>query len=207
MNDPILASFLDHQYREALELAGKSDLLDLAPLGPKPYQFYALRFSCKGLVRTGADIVESECSEVAIQFPDDYLRRAHPAQVLTWCKPANAFHPAIGYPFICPGHLYPAESFVELIYQCFDIITWRKVNMSEHNALNQEAAAWARANQNRFPIDPRPLVRRRWKITTADSPVQTAGRGKSRSDSNPDQEPWKGNEPNDHKLGSNRGAR
>ena len=49
---------------------------------------------------------------------------------------------------------------MDLIYQVFEIITYHKVTMTEKDALNWEACAWARQHKDRFPIDSRPLRRR-----------------------------------------------
>ena len=99
---------------------------------------------------------------VGIGFHDGYLRAADPCRVLTWLWPRNVFHPNISdrAPFICVGHLVPGTSLVDILYQCFEIITYHKVTMREDDALNKDACAWARQNQHRFPIDPRPLKRR-----------------------------------------------
>ena len=65
---------------------------------------------------------------------------------------------AFGAPFICPGRIVPGMSLVDLLYQVYEILTYQK--LTTHDALNREAAAWARANQGRFPTDRRPLKRR-----------------------------------------------
>jgi hypothetical protein len=72
------------------------------------------------------------------------------------------FHPNISdkAPFICVGKLAPNTPLVDILYQCFEIITYNKVTMREDDALNTEACVWARENQHRFPIDRRPLKRR-----------------------------------------------
>jgi hypothetical protein len=72
------------------------------------------------------------------------------------------FHPNISdkLPFICVGKLAPNTPLVDILYQCFEIITYNKVTMREDDALNMQACVWARENQHRFPIDRRPLKRR-----------------------------------------------
>ena len=124
---------------------------------------YLVRFHCKGLVRDGGGaVLEADRFDVGVWFPSDYLRRAAPPQVLTWLGPRNVFHPNISdqAPFICVGHLSPGTPLVDLIYQCFEIITYNKVTMREDDALNKDACAWARHNLHRFPVDSRPLKRR-----------------------------------------------
>lgn len=165
MADKIFEAFLERQYEEGLALAAKSDLLELYPaITPDglPPQDYLARFRCTGLVRFGAEVCAWDCFEVMIYFPVDYLRVANGFQVLSWCYPKEVFHPNISdkSPFICIGRLAPGTSLVDLLFQCWEIITYNKVTMREDDALNREACAWARLNQHRFPVDRRPLKRR-----------------------------------------------
>jgi hypothetical protein len=166
MADRIYESFLARQFEEGMALAAASDLLELAP-GPShaglPPDRYVATFRCKGLARAaGGRVVEREEFHVGVWFPPDYLRRADPFEVLTWLGPREVFHPNISdrAPFICVGRLAPNTPLIELLYRCFEIITYRKVTMREDDALNREACAWAREHQRRFPVDRRPLKRR-----------------------------------------------
>jgi len=166
--DPVLEGFLARQFEEGMALAGASDLLELAAVDGAPPNRYLARFRCKGLVRSQAGKVEeADRFEVGIWFPSDYLRRAEPWQVLTWLGPRRVFHPNISdrLPAICVGRLVPGTPLVDLLYQCFEIITFRKVTMREDDALNPEACAWARDHRQRFPVDGRPLKRRALKLT------------------------------------------
>jgi len=163
MADKIFEAFLKRQHEEGTALAESSDLLDLYPVGGDPPDRYVAQFRCKGLTRTADfEVAESDVFEVGIWFPSDYLRRADPFQVLTWLGPWNVFHPNISdkAPFICIGKLAPNTSLVDILYQCFEIITYNKVTMREDDALNADACRWSRDNQRRFPIDRRPLKRR-----------------------------------------------
>ena len=159
----IAERFLQRQLEEGLALAAASDVVDLLPLDGPPPTNYIARFSCTGLVRSlSGEIVEANEFVVGIGFHDGYLRAADPSRVLTWLWPRNVYHPNISdrAPFICVGRLVPGTSLVDILYQCFEIITYHKVTMREDDALNKDACAWARQNQHRFPIDPRPLKRR-----------------------------------------------
>ena len=168
--DTVLEAFLARQYEEGMALATASDLLELEPIDGPPPQRYLARFRCKGLVRSpDGEIVETDRFEIGIWFPSDYLRWAEPWQVLTWLGPRQVFHPNISdrLPAICVGRLVPGTPLVDLLYQCFEIITYNKVTMREDDALNHAACAWARDNRHRFPIDRRPLKRRALKLTVA----------------------------------------
>jgi hypothetical protein len=161
MQDKIFEAFLNRQYEQGMALAQASDLLELVPLDGPPPQHYVAVFRCQGLVRSGqGEPSEADRFEVGIWFPDDYLRHAEPSQILTWLGPLHVFHPNIRPPFICFGRLTPGTSLVDILFQCFEIITYNKVTMREDDALNPDACVWARRNQHRFPIDRRPLKRR-----------------------------------------------
>jgi hypothetical protein len=177
MPDRILNAFLTRQYEEGMALAGASDLVELAPIGVLPPQRYVAQFRCTGLCRTpDGEIERMTRSEVGICFPDDYLRRTDPYQILMWLGPRNAWHPNISdrVPLICLGRLGPGTRLTDILYQLFEIITYQRY--STHDALNASAAAWARANQERFPIDPRPLKRRRVAFTVDPEGSEVAAR-------------------------------
>lgn len=168
INDKVLERFLEAQNREGLGLARESDLLEIYPQGTPPVQCWVARFRCKGLVtdRYG-HIAEADDFAVGIYFPNDYLRRVNPVEVLTWLNPSRPYHPNIaggGLPLICVGRITPGMGLVELLYQIFEMITYRKVTMSERDALNRAACRWARHHTQLFPIDRRPLKRRRMHI-------------------------------------------
>lgn len=164
MVDPILEAFLDEQAQQGAQLARQSDLLELVPLAKDRY---VARFLCKGLIRNrSGEVVEAEGWEVGMRFPSDYLRHVNPFEVLTWLHPIDAWHPNIRAPAICAGWIPPGTELVDLLYQCFEIITY--VNWASHDPLNAEAAQWARNNQHRFPVDRRPLKRRQLHVEISD---------------------------------------
>ena len=161
--DRVLAAFLGRQFEEGMALAAASDLLKLVPVDGPLRQRYLAEFRCTGLVQADSgEIVEADRFLLGIWFPEHYLHEADPFTVLTWLDPLRIFHPNISNraPFICIGWLTPGTPLVDLLYRCFEIITYNRVTMREDDALNKEACAWARRNQHRFPVDPRPLKRR-----------------------------------------------
>ena len=161
MSDRVLTAFLARQREEGMALAAASDLLELVPVDGALGQRYLADFRCTGLIQTeSGQIVEADRFVLGIWFPHHYLREADPFHVLTWLEPRRIFHPNVSPPFICVGRLAPGTPIVDLVYRCFEIVTYNKVTMREDDALNREACAWARRNQHRFPLDRRPLKRR-----------------------------------------------
>ena len=176
MTDLVLDGFLERQHEEGLALSAASDLLDLEPEPADPPARYLARLRCEGLVRSPSGEIETASHfMVGITFPDDYLRRVNPAEVLAWLGPPNVFHPnIIGMPpVICAGPISPGTPLVDLLYRVFEITTYQRLTMREDNALNHQACVWARQHQDRFPIDARPLKRRLLDLT-APTPTEAA---------------------------------
>jgi hypothetical protein len=170
MTDPVMHGFLRRQYEDGLALACESDFVHIATPG-RPADRFLVRFTCQGLVKDGDRPVETASDFlVGIWFPPDYLRTADPFQVLTWMGPRHVWHPNISAeaPFICVGRLTPGTGLVDLIYQCWEIITWTKKTIREDDALNKAACQWARANLHRLPVDTRPLKRRALNVNARD---------------------------------------
>lgn len=160
--DPIYESFMARQLEEGMALAEASDLLRLHIPPMAPPHFIA-EYRCNGLVR-GEDGEIREASEfvVGIWFPPDYLRRSEPFECLRLLTPRGVWHPNVSLdaPLICIGRLTPGTALVDILYQIFEILTWNKFNPRENDSLNRTACAWARQNQDRFPVDHRPLKRK-----------------------------------------------
>jgi hypothetical protein len=169
MQDNVFQGFLKQQFAQGMKLSAESDLLDLQPLaaGSDPPNRYLAKFYCKGMVRgEGGEIVEASEFHVGIWFPSDYLRHVRPFETLTWLHPFNAWHPNVLPPAICVGKIPAGTELVDLLYQAFEIITFN--TWASHDALNKDAAQWARNNQDRFPIDRRPLKRRALQVIVQD---------------------------------------
>ena len=160
-SDPIFRAFLGRQAEEGLALAQASDILDLEclPTG----QHFVAHYTCRGLVKDRGGMVREAASfHVGVFFAADYLRSVNPFKTLTLFDPLNTYHPnvAFGAPFLCVGRIAPGMPLADLLYQAYEILTYQKLTSREDDALNKEACRWARANQERFPIDRRPLKRR-----------------------------------------------
>ncbi len=159
--DDVLTRFLRYQHEQAMALSAASDLVDLVPVGPADVPaMYLVNYRCKGLIRRHGEVVEHDSFVVGIHIPEDYLCRFDTARVLTWCEPLDIRHPNIRPPYVCVGNMSPGTALADLVFQCFEIVSYVNVEMREHNALNREACSWARRNRHRFPVDRRPLKRR-----------------------------------------------
>jgi hypothetical protein len=167
VTDPILENFLATQLREGMALCAESDIAELVPVLGAPPRRYLLHLRCRGLAGSADQLRDVDHFTFGLQLGDDYLRTVNPIQVLTLLDPTDCFHPNIapgGHPMIppgvvCPGRIHPGMPLVNLIYQAYEIVTFNR--WSSHDGLNAEACAWARNNQTRFPLDPRPLRRPR----------------------------------------------
>ena len=171
MSDRPYESFLRQQQREGQELAAASDILSLAPESADPPSRYMALFNARGLVESGSGKIEVfDFFTVQIWMPPDYLLKAEPAQVLTYLGPhPRPWHANIRPPFICL-HLRPGTPLVSLLYALFETWTW-SLFATRDDGLNRAAAQWARAQDpKRFPIDRRPLKRRRLNLEVTSQP-------------------------------------
>jgi hypothetical protein len=160
IGDAVFQRFMDRQYEEGMALARSSDLVRLEVSPIVPPHFFAV-FHCDGLVQDGAGMIRKANEfRVAVWFPPDYLRHADSFDVLRILT-RHVWHPNVSLelPLICVGRLAPGTSLVDILYQVYDILTYQKYNPREYDSLNRAACAWARANQDRLPIDRRPLKR------------------------------------------------
>ena len=174
--DRVLQGFLSRQFDDAMALNAASDLVTVLPIDERLIaraagvpgadeagspRHYLARFTCTGLVRSAAgEIVEAHEFHVGVFFASGHVRRVNPFQLVTWLGPPNVFHPNINPPHICIGRLVPGIPLVDILEQCCELISFRKLTMREDDALNRDACVWARRNQSRFPIDQRSMTRR-----------------------------------------------
>lgn len=160
MRDHVFESFLRQQYREGMELAAQSDLLDLLAQQGELSQKYIAEFRCRGLVSDGTgEVREDSFFAVGIYFGSDHLRRVEPLQLCTWLHPITVWHPNLRPPVVCVGHVTPGIGIRDILYQLFEIVSWNNITIREDDALNHAACRWARAHPDRYPVDTRPLKR------------------------------------------------
>lgn len=158
--DPILRKWLMNQERAWELFAPETDIVSLQGIREDGVcRRYIAEFRCNGLIRVpGHEPEVADLFGVGIYFGDNHLRKAEPLGMCWLLGPENTFHPNIRHPIVCPGHVWTGITLKDLVYQVYSILTYQ--NMSLDDCLSEGAAAWARDNRHRFPIDTRPLKRR-----------------------------------------------
>src|SRR5271169_7257223 len=169
MSDKTYESFLRQQQVDALALAKASDVMTIMPEPSELPARYVAVYNARGLVQTGSGSIDSfDCFAAQIWMPPDYLLRAEPPEVFTYLGPhPRPWHPNVQPPYICII-LRPGTPLVNLLYALYELWTW-SLRATRDNGLNPAAAQWARAQDpGRFPIDRRPLKRRRLNLEVHD---------------------------------------
>ncbi len=161
--DRILASWLRRQESDWQAFADQTDLVIIIPDDAEsPCRRFVAQFMCKGLIRQlNGEIVEADHFVAGIYFGEDHLRQINPVQMV-WMLTPNVWHPNVYGPALCTGHLRPGVGLIDILYQIHSILTYQNLNLVDF--LNPQAADWARENMSRFPIDSRPLKRRRFHM-------------------------------------------
>jgi hypothetical protein len=164
-NDNIFQEFLRRQYHEGMALMADSDILELLPVTGPGSDRYVAEYFCRGLIQNDAGaIVEHNHFAVGIWFPGDYLRRPDVSAVVSYLGPSpRPWHPNIRAPFVCL-HITPGTPLVSILHGCYELFTWSLKNTGDEG-LNHAASQWARhQDPSWFPIDRRPLRRRRLRL-------------------------------------------
>jgi hypothetical protein len=162
LGDP-RAGWLRADFDAGLALACESDIVSVEAVDGPPPERVLVELRCTTLVRAGSGaILEARRVLLGVRFSSDYLRCVdRPQDVLTVLEPENIWHPNVLAPAICIGPIDAGTSIVHLIFRAYEVVTYQRFTPVEYNSLNPAACAWARANLQRFPVDPRPLRRRR----------------------------------------------
>jgi hypothetical protein len=165
MIDKVLQTFLEKQQRAGAELAANSDILTLTPQ-PSPFDVpvqYLAEYGSRGVLcePDGRIHVAETSFAVGITFGPEHLRKVDPFRLLTMVSPNNVFHTNTRGFVVCCGRAQPGVELVDLLYFAYELIGFH--NFSIVDALNHEAATWARHHQHLFPVETRPLRRPRAK--------------------------------------------
>jgi hypothetical protein len=116
---------------------------------------YLVRYRCKGLKKLDdGQVVPSEHHLLEVVLGPDYPLQAAPRFV--WLTPI--WHPNILGSYLCTeGRPFAISTTLDMIcLMVGQMIQYRNFNV--HDALNKEAAAWAEAHREEFPLDDRGLL-------------------------------------------------
>lgn len=139
-----------------IELAQVSDLVALTYRGNPPDR-YEVTYRCQGLYRPAGTAEPQLAQHHVAEF---YLHRDYPRRPpqIVWKTPI--FHPNILSPErgggVCIGSWTPSESLADLVVRVGEMVSYQEYNPAD--VLDPEAATWAAAHPERFPLDDRPLV-------------------------------------------------
>jgi len=168
--DRIYRAFLENTLAEAAELQAKSGVLTLLPLPPHPPSGYQFEFRVPYLRRLAEGTIQTDPGPVLglIRFPEDYLRSTDPKLYMKVVAVQNPdlVHPNVQDGCVCLGAGFaPGTPISALVWELFEIVTYRNRTVDERNALNPEACRLVRAHPGLVDGLERPrLFRPRRKI-------------------------------------------
>jgi hypothetical protein len=164
--DLIFQTFLENTARDAIELQVRSDVAMLTPLPPLPPSRYSCTFALPYLRRQSSGTVEISPGPVvcALDFPEDYLRSTDP---YLFMKLASILSDGFLHPNVSPAGnvclgvgFAPGTPIAGLVWELFDIVTYRNCTVDERNALNPEACRLVREHPSLIEkLSAPPLVR------------------------------------------------
>jgi len=144
MTSPRLRRLM-HDYEAVRAECSGHERVTVTPQGPAPAQVYHVEFRVPGLRMIDGELVEVDRHEVEIRLPLGYPREPPYCIALT-----PVFHPNIDQHY-CIGDFWAAgESLVDIVAKLADMIQYRVLN--PHSPLNVEAARYAVAHPERFPL-------------------------------------------------------
>ena len=174
---------LQKDLEELLRLkASRPDLVDLTYTGVPPTE-YQFTVRLKGLKLDGDRVSVTDLHQFQLRLGANYP--SEPPDV-TWKTPI--FHPNIRGQAVCHSQQWsPAWSLADFVIEIGDMIRMHKLNVK--SPLDRKAAAWAEANQAKFPVDERclrpPEVRISVKPRAAARPGSSPGDGPAAGPSGP----------------------
>lgn len=158
MPDQIFRAWCVENADDALALAAASDVFELQQLA---LNRFVANFSCRTLVcEPDGEPCETTGVRVGFFFDPEHLRKVDPQTLITILQPTNIWHPNGIGPFLCIGAVLPGASLSQILYRTYDVLTFNNYAPNEFDSLNSHACSWARRNQDRFPLESRPLKRR-----------------------------------------------
>lgn len=147
--DHVFQAFLENTARDAAALQQKSDVVVVEPLPPLPPSRYQCTFHVPFLRRLPSGTVDVASGPVlcGISFPEDYLRSTDPKLFLKIASVMNPgfLHPNVRLGCVCLGSRFaPGTPIDALIWEVFEIVTYRNCTVDESNALDPEACRLVR---------------------------------------------------------------
>lgn len=132
----------------------RSPIISIESTQGDPPEIYRIAFKVNGLERNpkGKPVPRTEhLAEVTLGA--DYPRVSPVCKMVT-----PIFHPNIDPAYICIGdHWTAGERLVDLVTRIAEMIGYQAYNI--RSPLDGEAAMWADLNQDKLPIDPRPMTK------------------------------------------------
>jgi hypothetical protein len=165
MGESIFSDFLEHTTRGGMDLADRSDVLDVKRLRAAGEGLFLASFQVAYLARLarGQIGVAPGPLAVMIRIGPDYLRHAEPLETVQVGN-QEFFHPNYRWPVLCVGELRPGMPLATLLRHIFEIVTYQ--NYATDDGLDPVACARLREEPeliDRLPRPPR-LLRRRLEI-------------------------------------------
>jgi hypothetical protein len=147
--DQVFETFLENTALDASGLESKSDFVLLEPLPPFPASRYRWTFQVPYLKRLPSGIVDLDPGPVrgGIVFPEEYLRSVDSKLFMKVASIDNPdfLHPNVLFGSVCLGSRFaPGTPIEALIWELFEIVTYRNCTVDERNALNPEACRLVR---------------------------------------------------------------
>jgi len=150
--DQVYRKFLENTWEDARDMNSRSGVLRLEPELHSPPARYCCAFEVPYLRRLPSGTVEIAPGPVAafVNFPPDYLYSTDPhlyMRIAAMLTP-DFLHPNVGaHGAICLGASFTGGTPLNaLIWELFEIVTYRNRNVDERNALAPEACRLIRAN-------------------------------------------------------------
>lgn len=172
--DKVFRTFLMNTLLAATDINARSQAVRLAPNPQIPPTAYLCMFNVPYLRRMPGGTVEIGGGPVVVHvgFPQDYLYSADPrlylrvASVMT----PDFVHPNVGlHGGICLGAAFRAGTTLNaLVWELFEIVTYRNRTVDERNAFSPEACRLIRANESLLEkLDAQPLFGKKGKLQIA----------------------------------------
>ena len=147
--DRVYEMFLENTAANVEELRQKSDVVEVTAIPPFPASTYVCTFRVPHLCRLPVGTVAPQPGPVVcvIRFPEDYVRSVDPHLFMNVARiqTPGFLHPNVTGGRVCLGKAFkPGTPLVAVVWQLFEMVTYRNCTVDERNALNPEACRLVR---------------------------------------------------------------